>query len=85
MKNFIYQTQGTCSRIIRFSIDEEGKIGDVSFEGGCPGNLTAISRLVKGRDASDVAEILKGVDCRQKGTSCSDQLSKALRDAVSCK
>lgn len=51
----------------------------VSFDGGCNGNLKAISKLVAGQKASDVADILEGNTCGLRSTSCADQLAKALR------
>lgn len=75
----IYQTRGTCARRIHVTIDENGILTDVSFEGGCNGNLKGIATLVIGRPAKEVAELLEGIDCNRKGTSCPDQLSKAIR------
>jgi len=77
-----YQTQGTCSKVIHLTIDEEGVIQDVSFEGGCNGNLQGICRLVSGKKAAEVRDLLKGVNCNGKGTSCPDQLSKAIDAAL---
>jgi len=82
MKNYSYQPQGVCSKKIDFSIDEAGKLHDVHFTGGCPGNLAAISKLVEGADAASIAELLKGNDCRGRGTSCGDQLALALTEAL---
>lgn len=72
-----YKTSGTCSRNIHLTI-EDGIVKDVAFEGGCHGNTQGICRLVIGRPAAEVAELLRGVDCRGKGTSCPDQLAKAI-------
>jgi uncharacterized protein (TIGR03905 family) len=72
-----YKTRGTCSTLIRFDIREQ-KIHDVSFENGCDGNLKAISALVEGMDAVELIKRLKGVQCRAKGTSCGDQLARAV-------
>ena len=72
-----YATQGVCARQINFEITD-GKLHNVSFTGGCPGNLLAIGKLVEGKDAKEVAEMLAGNDCRGRGTSCADQLSKAI-------
>ena len=77
----VYRTKGTCSRQIDLTI-EEGIITDVKFYGGCNGNLHGISRLVIGQRAEDVAKTLKGVDCGGKGTSCPDQLAKAIEAAL---
>ncbi|MDD4292152.1 MAG: TIGR03905 family TSCPD domain-containing protein [Clostridia bacterium] len=72
-----YTTHGTCSREIEFDI-KDNKICDVRFLGGCNGNLQGISVLVEGMDVDDVIKNLKGIDCGGKGTSCPDQLAKAL-------
>ncbi len=81
MKNFSYTTNGVCSSAINFDI-ENGKIYNVKFSGGCAGNLQAISKLVEGKEAGEVAQILRGNDCRGKGTSCADQLAKAIDEAL---
>lgn len=77
-----YRTSGTCSTKINFDIDNEGKVHNVSFERGCPGNLKAISKLVEGMDAKKVIEILEGNTCGVKKTSCADQLAKALKERI---
>lgn len=82
MKIIDYKTSGTCSRNIHLEIDENGIITDVSFLGGCNGNLQGVSTLVKGRKATEIAQMLKGTDCNGKGTSCPDQLSKAIAQAL---
>ena len=82
MKNFKYSTQGVCSTNISFDI-ENGKIYNVKFEGGCMGNLQAVSKLAEGKNAKEIADILRGNDCRGKGTSCADQLAKAIDKALS--
>lgn len=78
MQHFTYYPIGTCSRRIDISIDDDGTIQDISFEGGCNGNLKGICALVKGRLASDVKSCLEGIKCGTKPTSCPDQLAKAL-------
>ncbi len=75
---FSYATKGVCSRKITFEI-VDGKLHNVQFEGGCPGNLLAIGKLVEGKDALEIAELLAGNDCRGRGTSCADQLSQAIK------
>lgn len=75
---FTYATKGVCSRKITFDI-VDGKLHNVQFEGGCPGNLLAISKLVEGKDALEIAELLAGNDCCGRGTSCADQLSQAIK------
>ncbi len=78
---FTYTPHGVCSRKIDLEI-EDGVVTDLSFVGGCNGNLQGVSALVKGRKAEEVIPILKGIDCGGKGTSCPDQLSKALEAAL---
>ena len=76
-KTFVYRTRGTCSREITVTLDGD-VIESVSFLGGCNGNLQGISSLVKGRKIADVIASLEGINCGGKGTSCPDQLAKAL-------
>jgi len=82
MKNFSYEPQGVCTKNISFDI-EDGKIYNLKFIGGCAGNLQAISKLVNGKEAHIVANILRHNDCRGKGTSCADQLAQAIDLALS--
>ena len=81
MTHYTYTPQGVCSQEITFDI-EAGKIHNLTFRGGCPGNLKAIARLFEGKDATEVATILAGNTCRDKQTSCADQLSQALKKAL---
>lgn len=76
-----YKTRGTCSRQIDFEIDN-GIVKNVSFFGGCNGNLKGISALVEGRPAEEVIALLKGMKCGFKNTSCPDQLAQALEKAL---
>ena len=76
-----YKTKGTCSSHISFEI-VEGVLRNVKFTGGCNGNLKAISKLVEGRDAAEVADTLSGNTCGPRATSCADQLSRAIREAL---
>lgn len=73
----VYNTTGTCSRQILFRVDEDERISDVKFVGGCSGNLQGIAKLVDGQKIDDVIARLQGIICRS-GTSCPDQLAKAL-------
>ena len=68
--------------MIEIELDNDNTIQDVTFTGGCNGNLNGISKLVKGMKAEDVIERLEGTKCGFKDTSCPDQLSKALRQAI---
>ena len=76
-----YKTRGTCSRQIDFELDN-GIVKNVSFFGGCNGNLKGIGALVEGRPAEEVIELLKGMKCGFKNTSCPDQLAQALEKAL---
>ena len=73
-----YNTQGVCSHSITFDKSEDGTITNIVFDGGCNGNLKAISKLCNGMKADKIAEILAGNTCGFKKTSCADQLAKAV-------
>lgn len=75
-----YKTKGTCSQEITFEIDN-GKLKNVSFLGGCNGNLKGISSLVEGMDVDEVIARVEGIQCGMKPTSCPDQLAQALKAA----
>ena len=77
----MYSTRGTCSRAIEVELEGE-TIKNVKFYGGCPGNLKGISQLVVGMNARDVIAKLKGTTCGYRDTSCPDQLSLALEQAL---
>ena len=74
---YTYKTRGTCSREIYFDV-EDGKVKNVSFLGGCNGNLQGIGKLVEGMPVDEVVKRLKGISCNGKPTSCPDQLATAL-------
>ena len=76
---FTYKTHGTCSRAISFDVDSENKLRNVKFSGGCMGNTQGVAKLCEGRDIDEVQSVLKGILCRN-GTSCPDQLSKAIEE-----
>lgn len=76
-----YKTQGTCSQVIEFEI-EEGILKYVQFYGGCQGNLQGISKLVAGMKVQDVISKLEGILCGGKPTSCPDQLATALKKVL---
>ncbi len=77
MEHVTYTPSGVCSKQIDFDI-EDGKIRNLVYIGGCNGNLKAIGKLVEGKDAGEVADILRGNICGMRGTSCADQLAKAI-------
>ena len=75
-----YKTQGVCSRNISFDI-RDGRVYNVRFDGGCNGNTQGIAGLVDGMEVEEVIRRLSGIKCGFKGTSCPDQLAKALQKA----
>lgn len=79
---YTYKTTGTCAKQISFDIDDNNLVHNVSFVGGCNGNLKAISKLVEGMDANKVIELLEGNICGMKNTSCADQLAKAIKEKI---
>lgn len=82
MKHYTYKTHGTCSQLIDFDVDN-CMIHNVKFTNGCDGNLKAIGSLVEGQPLSKVIDLLSGISCGSKNTSCGDQLSKACELALS--
>lgn len=80
MKHFDYRTKNVCSQVISFDLDGN-VVSNVSFLGGCNGNLRAISKLVNGWTVEKIEEYLRGNLCGNKGTSCADQLAIAVRTA----
>ena len=80
MPTLKYRTEGTCSQEIVITL-EGGRVQAVEFVGGCEGNLQAVSALVRGRTAEEVVGLLRGIQC-QNGTSCPDQLARALAKAL---
>lgn len=82
MASYTYKTSGVCSREIYFELDGQNRLHAVRFTGGCAGNLLAIGKLTEGADARHIAGLLAGNDCGGKGTSCADQLSRAVFQAL---
>ncbi len=78
---YSYKTRGVCSRQINFEI-EDGIVKEIQFIGGCNGNTQGVAALAKGRSVQEVIDILEGIDCGGRGTSCPDQLAKALKEAT---
>ena len=74
-----YKTRGVCSREIRFEI-EGNTIKTVQFIGGCSGNTQGVARLIEGMDVDEAIKRIDGIDCAGRGTSCPDQLAKALKE-----
>ena len=78
MEQITYKTKGTCARSITFTKNDDGTISNISFDGGCNGNLKAISKLCEGMKAEEISAKLAGNICGFKTTSCADQLAKAV-------
>lgn len=79
-KRIEYTPKGVCSRKIVAEIDNNNIITKVEFTGGCLGNTTGVAKLCIGRNIDEIINILKGTQCGIRGTSCPDQLSKALEE-----
>ena len=79
----LYETQGTCSVAIEYEVNN-GILTACRFIGGCPGNTQGVAKLVIGRKVEDVISLLKGIQCRG-GTSCPDQLARALEKDIAAK
>ena len=78
-QTYTHRNHGTCSSSV--TVTYEGDIvKDVSFMGGCHGNTQGVAALCKGRSIDELISILKGIDCRGRGTSCPDQLAQALEE-----
>lgn len=75
---YSFKTSGTCSKEIFFNI-KDNKIADISYDGGCVGNLLVLGDLLNGMEIDDVIQKLEGVKCKNRDTSCPDQLAKALK------
>ena len=78
---FSYKPQGVCSRALDFEI-EDGVVKNVSFMGGCNGNLKGIAALCEGKPVQEIIDALSGIRCGFKQTSCPDQLARALQNAL---
>ena len=82
MAKLDFKPRGVCTRMIHVELSEDGKIiENVSFEGGCNGNLKAIGKLVAGQPVDRIVEMLEGNTCGPRKTSCADQMTRALREA----
>lgn len=76
---FRYTPDGVCSSEMIFEIEED-VVKKLEIVGGCPGNTVGVSKLIENRNVDDIIELLKGIPCRNKGTSCPDQVAKALEE-----
>ena len=77
-----YKTKGVCAQGIEFEIDDNTKVHNIKFTGGCSGNTQGVAHLAEGMDADEVISRLEGIRCGFKPTSCPDQLAKAIRQAL---
>lgn len=80
MFHFDYLTENTCSKVISLDLDGD-VVKNIQFMGGCDGNLKTIPILLDGWSVDQIEEKLSGIVCGRRGTSCSDQLAKAVRAA----
>ena len=81
IRKITHACEGTCSRQIEIEV-EDGIVRSVAFTGGCHGNQQGVAALVRGMKAAEAVARLEGIDCRGRGTSCPDQLAKALKKAL---
>ena len=81
-KSFKYYPSGTCSKEMNFVLDDNDIIKDFKVEGGCNGNLKGIRSLIIGMKAEEVIEKLDGTLCKDRGTSCPDQIARALKEFI---
>ncbi len=82
MMKYTFTPRGVCSRRIELELDDDGVIMDVRFEGGCSGNTQGVAALVKGMKAEEAIARMQGIRCGFRPTSCPDQLSIALTEAL---
>ena len=81
MDRIVYSPKGVCSRQIQLEVDGD-IIKRVEFVGGCMGNTQGVARLVEGMTVTEAVTRLEGIECGRKGTSCPDQLAKAIIELV---
>lgn len=78
--NYVYKTNGTCSKLMEFVIDDHDVIETLVVTGGCNGNLKGISSIVRGKHIDEVISAFKGITCGPRPTSCPDQIARALTE-----
>ena len=74
----VYKTRNTCAKNIIIDMDND-IVNDITFIGGCPGNLSALSKMLRGKTSAEIIALCEGNTCGNKGTSCLDQLAQALK------
>ena len=77
--HYTFDVRGVCSRMVSFDLNENNVVSNIEFLGGCNGNLQGIARLAEGKTAEELIDLLEGVRCGFKNTSCPDQFDNALR------
>lgn len=80
-KTSVYYPKGVCSQRYEITVTD-GVLEDIRIEGGCNGNLKGLRQLMIGRPADEVAQLLEGLSCGTRETSCPDQISKAIRQML---
>jgi len=83
--NTRYKTTGVCAVYIEYDLDDKNCIHNVRFTGGCSGNTRAIAALVEGMPADEAIRRLQGIQCGNRGTSCGDQLARAVQATLNPK
>ena len=81
MDKITYKPSGVCSRLIEVTLDGD-IVKRVEFTGGCGGNTQGVARLVEGMNVNEAVSRLEGIECGYKGTSCPDQLAKAIIECI---
>ncbi|HAN43210.1 MAG TPA: TIGR03905 family protein [Sphaerochaeta sp.] len=81
MKEIDFTPRGICARNIKITLDDENRVQELRFVGGCDGNHKGLNALVKGMKAEEAIERLSGITCGFRPTSCPDQVAVALRQA----
>ena len=79
--SYSYKTRGVCARAISFDIDDN-IVKNIKFTGGCSGNTQGVAKLAEGMTTDEIIDKLSGIRCGFKGTSCPDQLAKAVAEAI---
>lgn len=78
---YSFETENTCSKVIEFELNGNVVTNVKFLGGGCPGNLQALPRLVEGMTVEEIEKRIKGIICGNRGTSCADQLARAIEKA----
>ena len=79
MERFEYIPNNVCANKIEFEITDS-VVNNISINRGCSGNTKGIAQLCKGRNIDEVIEKLSGIECGSRGTSCPDQIARALME-----